>query len=229
MAHQIDWQNEPAPIAPGNAMDLTRCKMGSTPPLIVLNTRHVGNEMHWFGGRSYPHTGKGCPACAAKRPGVWKGYIGVWNPKTRQSQILEFTAPCTSAFNEHFLAFGTCRGAVVVITRKGDKANGRLTAKLSRSEYGLDQLPPEPNLKDALEKIWFSRPHNFVGDMHPGRPYVEPPSTTDEVIARRQLTDHVIHQRNADDEQISLRDAGEMLADKFAEANTSFRRNGRAK
>lgn len=185
MLQDIDWQEHPAPIAPGTRLDLIRCKTGSLPPLIVLSERHVGTEIHWYNGRSFPHLKNGCPACAAKRPGVWKGYLAVWQPKARVPAILEFTARCTSALDAHYLAYGTLRAAAVTLTRKGTKEKGPLTLDVTMSQHAPNDLPAAPDIRRALTAMWNAARQEEDLVLEPGRPVVEPAMNNDE-LRRRQ-------------------------------------------
>jgi hypothetical protein len=185
MLSPIDWQEHPAPIAPGSRLDLIRCKLGATVPVVVLSERQVGTEIHWYNGRSFPHLKNGCPACLAKRPAVWKGYLAVWQPKPRTIAIIEFTTRCTNALDAYFLAYGTLRAATVVLTRKGRSDKGPLTLDISPSQYATNDLPPAPDIRHALTHMWNASRQDDDIDLTPPRPVVEPPMNNDELRRRR--------------------------------------------
>ncbi len=186
MALEIEWVDEPTPVAPGQRLQIIRCGAGALPPLIALNTRHVGAELHYWQGRSYPHVRENCPACAARNHTTWKGYIGVWNPSTRDVGIVEFTLGCVSQLDAYYLAHETCRGATLRISRASLKANGKIILKADRSIYGSDQLPAAPNVRESLSKIWCSNRDDHQITTAPSRPVVEAPESTTDVLVKRQ-------------------------------------------
>lgn len=185
MASTVDWASQPEPVRPGNKLDLIRCKTGALPPLVCLSSRHVGCDIHWWGGRSFPHLAKDCPACKDKRPAVWKGWIAVWHPKTREIGILEFTHRCTESLDAYFLAHGSCRGGIVTVSRSGTKANGKLTLQIVTGTYAVNELPACPDIKHALELMWVAKRVEDDILITPTRPVVEPPMNNDELAKRR--------------------------------------------
>lgn len=229
MSSEIEWSDHPEPVSPGQRPELIRCGQGSLPAMICISTRHCGGDLHYWQGRSFPHLKKDCPACASKNVAVWKGYLGVWNPSTRLTGILEFTLRCVSALDAYFLAHGTCRGATIVMKRNGTKPNGKLNLTATTSQWGLDQLPEEPNIRTQLSMMWGSKRQDELINIEPTRPVVDPPETTAEVLAKRAtVTSHlpidVINRLGT-----PLSDAGAALAAGFAEHNPGFKRNGRHK
>lgn len=184
MSLPVEWNDTPEEIAPGSKLEILRCGIGSMVPLIVLSDWIAGGEMHYWGGRSFPHTKNGCPACDAKNPSVWKGYLAAWNPKHRSTGILEFTAPCRDCLVQYKLAHGTLRGGVITLKRKGVKPNGALTATITTGPYGLDQLPDAPDIKAHLERIWLAKRSSSDIPYDTGRLVVEDPMTNDELRKR---------------------------------------------
>ena len=227
MLTDIDWQEQPAPITPGSRLELIRCKTGTLPPLIVLSDRHVGTEIHWFAGRSFPHLKNGCPACEAKRPAVWKGYIAVWQQKQRTPAILEFTARCTEALDAYYLAYGTLRAATVVISRKGPNEKGPLSLEITRSNHAPNDLPPTPDIRKALTTMWNSARQDNDISVTPPRPIVEPPMNNDELRKRRpdRFTAHD-PDNDAEPMQTDFATARDIQT---AIERTEARKNGRAR
>ena len=185
MLTDIEWTETPAAAAPGSRLDLIRCRTGALPPLIILSHRHVGTEIHWYNGRSFPHLKNGCPACDAKRPAVWKGYLAVWQPQPRTIAILEFTARCTEPIDAYYLAYGTLRAATIRVTRKGTKEKGPLFAELQPSQIPTNELPAAPDIKKALTAMWNARRQEQDIDLEPPRALIEPPMNNDELRRRR--------------------------------------------
>lgn len=211
MPNDIDWQDEPTPVAAGSRPDLIRCGPGSLPPLICLCRRHVGSELHYWQGRSFPHLKQDCPACAAKNVATWKGYIGVWNPATRLCGVLEFTLGCVSALDAWFMARGTLRAATLSVKRAGLKANGKLSITVSPSQWGCDQLPEEPDVKHQLSIMWGSKRLDEFIRTEPHRPVVEAPSTPEEVITRRNQSTLIGPGVDHKADSIPLKDVLEIL------------------
>jgi hypothetical protein len=216
MSAEIDWQDEPAQVAPGTRVDLIRCGTGSLPPLIALNSRHIGAELHFWQGRSFPHIKTECPACAAKNGCVWKGYIGVWNPSTRATGILEFTLGCVTHLDAYFIAHQTCRGATISLKRSNGKANGKLIMTCTRSIWANDQLPPAPDLRKSMSLMWNANRVDHLINTNPTRPVVEAPTTSSEVLQRRRNLDAMLPETTGERTTISLQDAGRLLATRFA-------------
>lgn len=223
MSQEIDWTDTPSPIAAGSRPDLIRCGLGSLPPLIALNPRHVGVELHFWQGRSFPHLKEGCPACAAKNVATWKGYLGVWNPATRLSGILEFTLGCVSALDAHFLARGTCRGATLQIKRNGNKANGKLSLTVSTSQWGCDQLPATPDIRQQLSVMWGSKRLEEFISTQPGRAVAEAPATPAEVATHRANHAAAIDQAPPGQIEMPGAIAARLLAGKFGLINGNAR------
>lgn len=229
MSGEIEWSDHPEPVAPGQKPELIRCGQGSLPPMICISTRHCGGDLHYWQGRSFPHLKTDCPACASKNVAVWKGYLGVWNPGTRLTGILEFTLRCTSALDAYFLAHGTCRGASIQLKRSGSKPNGKLNLTATTSQWGHDQLPEEPNIRYQLGIMWGSKRQEDLININPTRPVVEAPTTADEVLTKRaRVTSHMpieVIERMG----MPLSDAGAALAAGFAQHNGGFKKNGKQK
>lgn len=212
MSAEIDWQDEPAQVAPGQRVDLIRCGPGSLPPLIALNSRHIGAELHFWQGRSFPHIKKDCPACAARSGCVWKGYIGVWNPSTRATGILEFTLGCVTHLDAYYLAHETCRGAAITVKRSNGKANGKLLMTCTRSIWTSDQIPPAPDLRKSMSLMWNANRVDHLIDTNPQRPVQEAPDSVAEVLSRRNQRAALGDTVDPSNIKMNLTTAGKLLA-----------------
>lgn len=184
MDPQIDWADSPPKHAQQPQQDLRRCPPGGMPPFICLSDWTTGNEMHWWGGRSFPHLKHNCPACAAKRSKVWKGYLAALDPQRRSTFIAEVTPNCMDALSAYKLCFGSLRGAVITLHRSSTKINGRVTATVTQANLaGLD-LPTCPNIRDSLAHMW--QTDHITEDACPedGRPIVDSPMNNAELAAK---------------------------------------------
>lgn len=215
MAAEIEWEDAPPDQPAFQRLDIIRCGPTSLPPLIALNTRHCGAKLHYWQGRSYPHLKEHCPACAAKNNYIWKGYIGVWNPSTRAIGILEFTFAALSALDSYYLAQGTCRGATLTLKRSNGKANGKLLMTVARSMWGIDKLPPAPDVHNQLAAMWGSKRDEQFISTKPDRAIAEANEPNALVKQNRAIQDAMTPESNGEKSTISLQDAGRLLAGRF--------------
>lgn len=165
--------------------DLRRCPPGGLPPVISLSDWLIGNELHWWNGRSFPHLKENCPACAAKRSKVWKGYLGCLDPKTRKIFILELTPNCTEALSAYKITYGSLRGAQIKLDRSATKINGRVTATATPAQLGGLELPLPPDLRKILDHMWqVDHMPEQTTPVDP-RPVTEAPMNNEELAKRR--------------------------------------------
>lgn len=181
----IEWADTPPTRGTTTGADLKRCPPGGMTPFIVLSDWITGNEMHWFNGRSYPHLKHDCPACAAKRARVWKGYLAALDPKTRKVFIVEITPNCVEAASAYKLCFGSLRGAACTLMRPQTKINGRVSATFTSANIGGLDLPLCPNVRNILQHMWQTehRPEDSAPENQ--RAVVDGPKNNDELAARR--------------------------------------------
>ena len=154
MSDQIEWTDAPTAASKLPACELRRCPPGGLKPQIILSDWITGNELHWFNGRSFPHLKNDCPACAAKRAKVWKGYLAALDPAKRTVYLLEITPNCVDAATAYKQSYGSLRGSALTLNRSATKANGRVTASFVPANLaGLD-LPQPPDVRGTLERMW---------------------------------------------------------------------------
>lgn len=185
MLGDVEWSDSPNELRRTDAVAILRAGTGSTPALIVLSERVVGVELHWWQGRTTPHIKGNCPACEAKRPAVWKGYLAVYNPKTHVVNILEITPCCIDPLATYRQAFGTLKGGLLTLTRSNTKKNGRLTATITPSNIAPNSLPPCPPVQAALVHMWAARRHNEDVSYQTPRDVVDGPANNAELEERR--------------------------------------------
>jgi hypothetical protein len=185
MFGEVEWSDSPDTLRRTDSVAILRAGTGATPALIVLSERVLGVELHWWQGRSTPHIKGKCPACEAKRPAVWKGYIAVYNPKTHVVNILEITPCCIDPLSVYRQAFGTLRGGLLTLSRSNTKKNGRLTATIMPSNFPLSGLPPCPDVQAALVFMWAARRHSEGISYQTPRDEVDGPGTNEELGRKR--------------------------------------------
>jgi hypothetical protein len=123
----------------------------------VAISEYLGADLHWLNGRSSPHIEPqtDCPGCTEKRPRRWEGYLWLWEPQTSAIRIAAFPPGPLTEFDAYIAAHGTLRAATVELAKPGGKPSSRVRARLTRSTYGLDQIPSPPaTLEEALLHIW---------------------------------------------------------------------------
>lgn len=135
---------------------IQRCRPTQIVRGIALS-EYLGAELHWLSGRSSPHLephGE-CPGCLENRSRRWEGYVWLWEPQTSAIRIAAFTPGVVSNFDGYVNSHGTLRAASVTLSKPGGKPTSRVHAQITRSTYGLDQLPHPPDtLNAALMHIW---------------------------------------------------------------------------
>jgi hypothetical protein len=131
----------------------------------------VGAETHFMDNRTQPHIepAQFCEGCHRRIDKRWKGYLGCWDRHVGRLCLAEVTTEAFKTcrgFKEH--ANGL-RGMALNLSRNGMSRNARCTAKLSM--YGTDgpKMPPEFDVKAALERLWFGG-DNGVGLVKPVSP-----------------------------------------------------------
>lgn len=185
MKAEIEWSDTPPTQADLKSADLRRCPCGGLPAAIILSEWLTGNELHWWNGRSFPHLANDCPACAAKRAKVWKGYLACLDPKTRKIFILEITPNCTEPLSAYKLTFGSLRGATLKLDRSSSKPNGRVTATVSQSNLGGLDLPQPPDIRAILRHMWQTDHRPQDDKPENTRAVTEAPMSNEELRKRR--------------------------------------------
>jgi len=227
MKTEIEWSDSPPTQTDMKSADLRRCPPGGLPPAIILCDWLTGNELHWWNGRSFPHLSNDCPACAAKRAKVWKGYIAALDVKTRKVFILEITPNCTEPLSAYKQTFGSLRGAQIKLDRSATKINGRVTATVTPANLGGLELPQPPDVRSILRHMWQTDHRPQDNPAQTPRPVTEPPQNTEEVIAKRQRVTSNLPMEVIERLGMPITDAGEALAEGFARHNPNFKKNGK--
>lgn len=148
------WGRRPDPADLDAQVPLLRVPVNGFSNLIITSHDLVGCLVHYHRGRSTPCTGKPCMACEDNADRRWRGWLGVYAPKTTKQYILEITPACTKEIDQWFSDHRTLRGAMVAMCRIPKKANGRLHIDIRSSGLPALQLPEAPKVQDEMERLW---------------------------------------------------------------------------
>lgn len=175
----VDWsvpvpEEAPAPVpilspAPGTAV------RG-----IVLSSALVGVWTHWFNGRTTPHLlGRGgCSGCREHLSKRWKGYLAIYWQAGVCVGLAELTPSAARACPELIEATGAdLRGYLIELARPLGKKNGRVSLRLQPPPYrrAPDKLPPAPDVRACLLRIWDRREDGVSCIWNTGEALEEPP------------------------------------------------------
>lgn len=122
--------------------------------LMIVSHQLIGRPMHFYRGRSTPHTEPTCEACDDGRRKEWKGYIGCRQIVTGQRYILEVTAHVGHQIAKYSSDHRTLKGTIINVGRTTPKANGKVWVKLTPPPENMGELGPEPDLRPILERMW---------------------------------------------------------------------------
>jgi hypothetical protein len=130
-----------------------------TPPAgkicgVIASERFEGVELHYYRGRSTPCTGNDCEACEGGMRPRWTGYVFLQSA-TKRLVIFEFTARGFNSFQNMLVSMkDDLRGAMMTAKRMGSRPNGPLLVAFEEERRDPGSLPPVPDLREILERIW---------------------------------------------------------------------------
>lgn len=143
------------PLDPrGRAFPLKRTPTNGALVGAITCENLIGTYTHFYGGRTMPHEGDDCDACAKGMHYRWHGYISAVQAKTHLGFIFEFTAQAGDAFQQYRAAHGTLRGCRFEARRLHSKPNGRVLILCSPLDQQAMNLPAAPDVVAAMEIIW---------------------------------------------------------------------------
>lgn len=129
-------------------------KDGTMTKAIVLSTDMVGAFDHWNSTKTVPHTKPWCEMCHHGVKIEWHGYIAVMSVKTREVCVFVFTLPCKVTVDNYIKTHGSLRGGLLLANRVSAESNARIRLALSPSREFPVTLPPCPDVKKFLLKMW---------------------------------------------------------------------------
>lgn len=150
----LNFSNE-APVDPrGNSLPLKRTPTGRPVKGIITCHDLIGTPTHFFHGRTVPCDTEICPACDEGVPWRWHGYVSLYLPNAHHHVLFEFTAKPSEVLKQYRLAYGSLRGCVLSARRANLSPNARVIMTTGRADLEDVQLPPAPNIREALAIIW---------------------------------------------------------------------------
>ncbi|HWN10120.1 MAG TPA: hypothetical protein VNO50_12790 [Pyrinomonadaceae bacterium] len=156
---KIAWENEPPINDAISPYDLFRIPGRGTYNFIILSRQLHGCKLHYFKGRSIPHTEGGCEACENKNETRWRGYLAVCNASNFKQGILELTAVPAAQIAEKIKLNEPIRGKIATLHRPSGKPNGRIQLDLRPGKIPDKELPEPFNVIATLKKIWNVQDH----------------------------------------------------------------------
>lgn len=148
------WSNRPNPEDLPDQWKIHRASATGVQSALCLSDDVEGCYVHYWKGRTSPCFESDCVPCSNGQQPRWRGYAAVLIGPGRLTRILEFTACCVPSINRFRSEWGTLRGAVVTLTRKGRKANGELECVFGEKPVAGSNLPVAPELVPYLQRLW---------------------------------------------------------------------------
>ena len=148
------WATRPNPEDLPDKWKIHRVSASGLQSALVLSTDTSGCYVHYWKGRTTPCLSDGCQPCESGQVPRWRGYMAVLIGPGRLTRILEVTACCIPAIDRYSTEWGTLRGSLISLTRKGRKANGELECIFGEKPVARAGLPIAPELVPYLKRIW---------------------------------------------------------------------------
>lgn len=152
------WIDSPGDEYSRPRWQLLRCKPTGAIRGIILSEKHVGTLTHYWKGRTVPHETTLCEACAAGRAPRPYCYLAIETGAARERVILELTATGFAPIIQYLTEKGSLRGALIEAWRVVAKPNGRLHVTIKPGNAHIAHLPPAPDLRALLCRIWEIEP-----------------------------------------------------------------------
>jgi hypothetical protein len=109
---------------------------------------------HFYGARTLPCIGDGCPGCAAHRERRREGYFSIETHAGHLHGILGVTDGAMLNLSDKAPDWNHLRGLEITVRRKGKKVNGRVNIDVHGLTLETQRLPPAPDLKRHMFHIW---------------------------------------------------------------------------
>lgn len=150
----IAWDNRPDSPRRRNKLQLIRTPRGGKLQGIFLSTEAVGVWTHYYGGRTQPCQQEECEICAHQVTRRHHVYAAIWSPETQKSVLLEMTENAGEELLNRAEQKQSIRGLKFKTHRVNMKPNAPVTLVVMEDASALYQLPPEPDVVEALLIIW---------------------------------------------------------------------------
>lgn len=148
------WADAPTTRSETNHFEIIRTPPGGSIHAVIASEKFIGTNLHYYRGRSTPCRKNNCEACEAGHRPRWTGYVLIMSKKTRRLNIFEFTQRCYEPFHAMQVARDSLRGVVFTCRRTSSRPNGPLTIIFEEDRMDPDAVPPVPDLREILERIW---------------------------------------------------------------------------
>lgn len=148
------FQDEPQAEASGQMYRIVRTPKKGNLSGILLSERHIGAPTHYWGGRTIICRKLTCPACKEGNAPRWYGYAPLWSVKSKAIAIVEWTAKAHEPIKNWLTEHGNFLGCQLSLERVGNKANGRLHARICSGDYSKELLPEPADIKAMLLTMW---------------------------------------------------------------------------
>jgi hypothetical protein len=111
--------------------EVVKCLPGKPIKFVCQSKEWEDVETHWFGGHSVqcPKPAP-CKLCEERHDVAWKAYLLGTAPTGGVTAIFQLTPLAASTLLEWVDRQRGLLGAIILLNRKGDRANGPLTAEL---------------------------------------------------------------------------------------------------
>lgn len=149
----MEWKAQPPANHSLPHLPLLRVKTAETIRGAITCLQIEGTDTHFMSNRTLPCIGEECGGCAQQLATRWEGYISVWT--TQGKHIITSLTP-RAANNLLGTVADPCnlRGLFVTIERQGRRPNSPLNARCEQPDVLTVKLPPLPNLRAHLCRIW---------------------------------------------------------------------------
>lgn len=158
----INWSEVPTSTRP--KLLIVRAPISASTTWTVLSDRDYGVFMHWIPSlkRNQPCTDPyGCPCQDNHALGTkWLTYLACQETRGGRVRLVEITSDAWIKVEgtKWLENRGSLRGLRLVLRREQHARTGRVIAELhDPAGADPDALPPSPNVKDELQRIWFSK------------------------------------------------------------------------
>jgi hypothetical protein len=146
-------------------IDIVRAPKGGKCSAICLSEIAWGKYTHFYRGRTQPCDGPNCRKCEAGYQRRWHSWVVVLNDATRRMEIYEVPGGAAHDLANWRRANGSLRGWPILLQRVGSRDNGRVKMVVGLKRRDPSSLPPLPDLKEILSRMWQVRGDDQIIDV----------------------------------------------------------------
>lgn len=148
------YSNRPHEDESKFGIPIIKVKAGVVTAGVMVAPDVIGVYTHYWSGYTTPCMAENCFPCEKLSPRLWHGYFPIYSPSKRGRGIVEVPASAAKFFDEQLQRYGTCEGYHVALTRVGNNDAGRVHVAFTRKAEEIIDLPPFPNTREYLHKLW---------------------------------------------------------------------------